>query len=175
MNYIDDILIFSKTFDEHVTHLEKLLSAIMMEGFRLKLSKCMFASDLIKYLGHIIQGNSIRPIKNNLISIENFPVPKTQKNVRQFLGKINFYNEYVSNIAIILDPLHNLLRKNQKFIWWDRCQKAFEKMKQLLCSQPILEIFDPELPIIIYTGASIEGLGAVLKQTQPNSVVNKPE
>lgn len=168
VNYIDDILIFSKTFTEHIRHLTMLLEAIKMEGFRLKFTKCTFASDSIKYLGHIIQNNSVKPVKDNLISIKNFPVPKTQKNVRQFLGKINFYHEYIPKSAIILDPLHNLLRKNQKFIWCDKCQNAFELIKGLLCSQPVLEIFDQDLPINIYTDASLEGVGAILKQTQPN-------
>lgn len=122
----------------------------------------------MKYLGHIIQNNSIRPIKDNLVSINNFPVPKTQKNIRQLLGKINFYHEYIPNSAIILDPLHNLLRKNQRFVWSIECQKAFENIKKLLCSQPVLEIFDKDLPIKIYTDASLEGVGDILKQTQLN-------
>lgn len=116
VNYIDDILIFSKTFGDHMEHLTKLLNAIKTEGFRLKFTKCTFASDKVQYLGHIIQNNSVKPVKDNLISIRNFPTPRTQKNVRQFLGKINFYHEYIPKIAILLDPLHNLLRKNQKFI-----------------------------------------------------------
>lgn len=166
VNYIDDILIFSKSFEEHINHLKQLLEAIQTEGFRLKFTKCTFASDSIKYLGHIIQNNSIKPVKDNLISIRNFPVPKNQKNVRQFLGKVNFYHEYIPRSAIILDPLHNLLRKNQKFFWSEECQKAFEKIKSLLCSQPILEIFDQDLPINIYTDGSLEGVGAILKQLQ---------
>lgn len=76
-------------------HLTQLFDAIKKEGFRLKFSKCTFAADSVQYLGHIIQNNSIKPIKDNLISIRNFPTPKTQKNVRQFLGKINFYHKYV--------------------------------------------------------------------------------
>lgn len=168
VNFIDDILIFSKSFSEHIDHLRRLLEAIKKEGFRLKFKKCRFASDMVQYLGHIIQNNSIRPIKDNLISIRNFPAPKTQKNVRQFLGKINFYHEYIQKRAIILDPLHNLLRKNQKFIWSEDCQNAFDKIKDLLCSQPVLSIYDPDLPINIYTDASLEGVGAILKQTQPN-------
>lgn len=168
VNYIDDILIFSKTFAEHIIHLTKLLEAIKTEGFRLKFTKCTFASDLVKYLGHIIQNNSVKPVRDNLISIRNFPIPKTQKNVRQFLGKINFYHEYIEKSALILDPLHNLLRKNQQFIWSDKCQNAFDTIKTLLCSQPVLEIFDQDLPINIYTDASLEGVGAILKQTQPN-------
>lgn len=166
VNYIDDILIFSKTFDEHVQHLTKLLKAIEREGFRLKFTKCNFASDWVKYLGHIIQNNTIRPIKDNLIAIKNFPIPKTQKNIRQFLGKINFYHEYIPKGALILDPLHNLLRKNIRFDWSEKCQEALDKIKDLLCSQPILEIFDNELPIKIYTDASLQGVGATLKQIQ---------
>lgn len=168
VNYIDDILIFSKTFAEHINHLTQLLEAIKREGFRLKFTKCTFASDSVKYLGHIIHNNTVRPIRDNLASIKDFPIPKTQKNVRQFLGKINFYHEYIPKSAVILEPLHNLLRKNQKFIWSADCQKSFLNIKSLLCSQPILEIFDQNLPINIHTDASLEGIGAVLKQTQPN-------
>lgn len=169
VGYIDDILLFSKSFSDHVTHLEQLFRAIKSEGFRLKFSKCTFAADSVKYLGHIIQNNSVRPLKDNLISISNFPTPKTQKNVRQFLGKINFYHKYVPNIAIKLDPLHNLLRKGQTFNWTEACQQSFEYMKQILCSQPVLAIFDPNLPIHIYTDASLLGVGAVLKQPQGNN------
>lgn len=97
----------------------------------------------------------------------SFPTPKTQKNVRQFLGKIKFYNGYIPTSAIILDPLNNLFSKNQPFIWSDQCQKAFEKIEALLCSQSVLAIFDKKkIPIKIYTDASIEGVLAILKQTQ---------
>lgn len=166
VNFIDDILVFSQTFTEHIKHLSLLLEAISKEGFRLKFSKCKFAQDSVKYLGHIIQNNTVTPLKDNLIAIKEFPVPKTKKNVRQFLGKINFYGKYIQNISIILDPLHNLLRKDQKFIWTGNCQKSFDTIKEQLCSKPILEIFDPYLPIHIYTDASIQGLGAILKQPQ---------
>lgn len=168
VNFIDDILIFSKSYADHIDHLSQLLEAIEKEGFRLKFTKCRFATNSVKYLGHIIQDNTVRPVRDNLMSIRDFPTPKTQKNIRQLLGKINFYREYIPNSSIILEPLHNLLRKNKKFIWSKDCQEAFEKIKQLLCSQPILEIFDQGLPINIYTDASLEGIGAVLKQTQPN-------
>ncbi|KMQ86766.1 gag-pol fusion protein [Lasius niger] len=117
VNYIDDILVFSRDFAEHIDHLSRLLKSIMEEGFRLKFPKCIFAADSVKYLGHIIRNNSVSPLKDNVISIKNFPIPKTRKNVRQFLGKINFYGKYVPNISIVLDPLHNLLRKEQKFTW----------------------------------------------------------
>lgn len=173
VNFIDDILVFSKSFEDHIKHLTLLLEAISKEGFRLKFSKCNFAQNSVKYLGHIIENNTVTPLKDNLIAIKEFPVPKTQKNVRQFLGKINFYGKYVPNVSIVLDPLHNLLRKGQQFIWSKECQDAFEMIKERLCSKPILAIFDPDLPIFIYTDASIRGIGAVLKQKQ-NDGEEKP-
>lgn len=88
--------------------------------------------------------------------------------MRQFLGKINFYHKYVPKIAIKLELLHKLLRKNQEFMWTEECQKSFDEMKKILCSQPILTIFHPNLPIFIYTDASLLGVGAVLKQPQDN-------
>lgn len=78
-NYIDDILVFSKSFPEHIEHLEQLLEAIRKEGFRLKFTKCRFAENSVKYLGHIISNNSIYPINDNLITIKNFPIPDTKK------------------------------------------------------------------------------------------------
>lgn len=168
VNYIDDILIYSTSFQEHITHIRNVLDAIIKEGFRLKFKKCTFASDSVRYLGHVIQNNSVRPLKDNLISIKNFPTPKNQKNIRQFLGKINFYHEYIPRSAIILDPLHKLLRKNEKFVWSEECEESFNQIKKYLCSQPVLEIFDKDLPIKIFTDASIEGIGAILKQTQPD-------
>lgn len=166
VNYIDDILIHSQTFEEHLYHIEKVLEAIKKGGFRLKFKKCTFAANSVRYLGHIIGENTVTPLKDNIKSIENFPTPTTQKQIRQFLGKINFYHEYIEKSSILLDPLHQLLRKNVKFIWSEDCEKAFRKIKELLCSKPVLEIFDKDLPIKIYTDASAEGVGAILKQTQ---------
>lgn len=147
-----------------------LLEAISKEGLKLKFSKCNFAQDSVRYLGHIIHNGTITPIKDNLIAIKEFPIPKTQKQVRQFLGKINFYGKYVPGISIILNPLHNLLRKGQAFLWTKECQESVEKIKTFLCEQPILAIYNPDLPIHIYTDASIQGIGAILKQTQQNGI-----
>lgn len=171
VNFIDDILIYSKTFEEHMSHITRLLEAIQNEGFRLKITKCMFANNYAKYLGHIIENNSVRPLKDYLVAVKDFPIPETRKNVRQFLGKVNFHHKFVPHSAIILDPLHNLLRKDVKFIWTEKCQKSFDEIKALLCSEPILKIYDPELPISIYTDASIKGIGAVLKQPNKNGEI----
>ncbi len=166
VNYIDDILVFSKTFDQHLGHLKKILDAIFEEGFRLSLPKCEFAKSKVKYLGHIIENNSIHPVYDNVLPVRDFPVPKNQKNVRQFLGKVNFYHSYIPNSAIVLAPLHNLLKKNVPFVWNDKCEASFNKIKQCLISEPCLAIFNPERETIVFTDASLEGIGAVLKQKQ---------
>lgn len=165
-NYIDDILVFSKSFEEHVWHLKKLLAALEKEGFRLSLSKCNFAQPKVKYLGHIVQNNSITPIFDNVLPIKEFPQPKNQKSVRQFLGKINFYRSYIPNSSAILAPLHNLLKKNTQFKWDDRCEKVFNVIKDCLSSQPCLAIYDPTKITVVQTDASLEGIGAILKQKQ---------
>lgn len=165
-NYIDDILIFSKSFDEHLFHIERLIKAIISEGFKLKFIKCNFAQHSVRYLGHVISKNTVRPLSDNLVAIGKFPTPTTRKNIRQFLGKINFYHKYIPNAARILDVFHNLLRKDVPFIWTPLCQTTLEKIKSYLTSSPILAIFDPSLPISIYTDASGCGIGAILKQPQ---------
>lgn len=166
INYLDDILIFSHSFDEHVEHLQRVISAIFDEGFRLNFKKCSFASSSIQYLGHILGPNSVTPLQDNLTAINTFPPPTSRKHVRQFLGKINFYRKFIPDSTSLLEPFHNLLRKNTPFSWNNECQSSFDRVKQLLTSAPILAIFDRTKPIFIYTDASGVGIGAVLKQTQ---------
>lgn len=171
-NYIDDILIFSETFENHMVHIEKVLIALRNEGFKLKLSKCDFARDSVKYLGHVLEYNGIRPTTDNLRAIRDFATPKSKKNVRQLLGKINFYYKYIENACKELEPLHNLLRKGVEFRWTEDCERSFQRIKNYLCSSPILGIYDPNRPVIIYTDASGEGIGAILKQPQDDNILH---
>ena len=172
VNYIDDILVFSKTFEEHLRQIELLIEALKSVGFKLKLSKCYFAKSSVKYIGHVIEKNGIRPAKDNLRAIREFERPKTKKNVRQLLGKINFYYKYIKNASKLLEPLHNLLRKGSNFVWTDECERSFQEIKEYLCSGPVLSIYDQNKPVFIYTHASGEGLGAVLKQPQEDGMLH---
>lgn len=172
INYIDDILIFSKSFKEHLKHIEMLMEVIKKEGFKLKLIKCNFAKSSIKYLGHIVEKNGVRPAKDNLKAIYEFERPKNKKNVRQLLGKINFYYKYIEDACKKLEPLHNLLRKTVVFNWTDECENAFQDIKNYLCSSPILAIYDQNRPVYIYTDASGIGLGAILKQPQDDGLLH---
>ena len=142
------------------------MSAIIKEGFRLKFVKCNFAKQSIEYLGHEIGPNFVKPLNDNLAAINQFPLPNSRRNVRQFLGKINFYLKFIPRASSLLKPFHKLLRKNVPFQWSSECQLAFDSVKKLLTSAPILAIFDSTKPITIYTDASVVGIGAVLKQTQ---------
>ena len=114
----------------------------------------------------MIQKDTVHLLNNNVIAIREFPTPKTKKNICQFLGKINFYHKYIPNLAKLLEPFYKLLRENSEFVWSKECEDTFEKIKTYLASTPTSAIFDPKLPITIYTDASLSGLGAVLKQTQ---------
>lgn len=144
------------------------MEAVSTKGFRLKFSKCNFAKNHANCLGHRIENNSVKPLKDYLKLVKDFPVLETRKNIRQFLGKQNFHHKFIPHSAIILDPLHNLLRKDVPFEWSGNCQEAFDKIKTLMCSEPVLKIFDSEVLIDIYTDASIKGVGGVLKQNDEN-------
>ena len=114
-------MIFSKTFEEHLNQIRLLLDAIKEEGLKLKFTKCKFAKNEVKYLGHLIKNNTITPLKDNLKAIKDFNTPKNRKQIRQFLGKINFERKYVPKITQILEPLHNLLIKNVKLRALEQC------------------------------------------------------
>lgn len=169
-SYIDDILIFSRTFEEHLLHVQRVITVIANEGFLFNFKKCNFARSTIQYLGHILSPNQVRPLNDNLKAISAFPILKTRRHVRQFLGKINFYRKFIPNAVFLLEPLHNLLRKSSPFRWTRDCQESFDKIKALLVSSPILAVFDRTLPIHIYTDASGVGVGAVLKQIQDDGL-----
>jgi len=97
INYLDNILIFSKTFHEHLVHIQKLVDALYTEGFCLNFAKYSFASSRIQYLGHILTPNSVEPLSDNVRAITEFPVPNSHCTIRQFLGKVNFYRKFIPN------------------------------------------------------------------------------
>ena len=165
-NYIDDILVFSRTLEEHLRHLELVIKALSKEMFKLKFNKCKFAQLSVDYLGHTLSHNSVRPLIDRVEAIQNFPRPSNATAVRQFLGKLNYYHRYIEDCARKLAPLHKLLRANSKFEWTEECERAFSEMKAYLSSEPILATFNPERESFVFTDASQAGLGAVLKQVQ---------
>ena len=163
-NYIDDIIIFSKTFEEHQEQIKKIFQIIRKENIKLKLKKCQFARRSIEYLGHHISETGIRPLNSNTMAIKMFPAPKSVKDVRSFVGKVNYYQRFIPNRAKLLEPLYRLTKKGVKFEWKEEQERAFNEVKKILMTDPVLRIFNPQRETILYTDASKIGIGAILKQ-----------
>ena len=120
---------------------------------------------LVKYLGFEIERNTIKPLKSNTEAIERLTPPQNVKDLRGFLGKINYYHKFLPNRSVLLYPLHQLLRKDKVWEWDEECQKAFEEIKGILTTTPIMRIFNPKNNTYLYTDASKKGIGAILKQS----------
>ncbi len=164
--YIDDIIIFSKSFEEHLAHIDLVFARLRAANIKLKASKCHFAYPQVTYLGHIVSRHGIQPDPDKVSAVREFPIPKKVKDVRSFLGLANYYRRFIKNFAHIAGPLTALLRKNAKFQWTAQCQNAFDTLKQSLISAPILNFPDFTLPFELYVDASLDGLGMTLGQIQ---------
>lgn len=162
--YLDDIVIFSKTMATHLQDLESVFSALDVANLRLKSEKCSFARQEIKYLGHILTGESIRPDPDKVAAIEKFPKPRNKKGVQSFLGICNYYRRFIKDFSRISRPLTNLTKKDVPFVWDAACEVAMQTLKEKLITAPILRQFEPGKPIEVHTDACDYGIGAVLVQ-----------
>ena len=162
--YIDDVLVFSATFEEHVRHLSLVLQALIEAGLKLKLSKCRFIRKEVDYLGHIITTEGLKPNPAQTAAVANFPVPTNLKEVRQFVGLASYYRRFIRGFAKIAHSLHALTKKGVTFEWTEECQEAFQALKERLTTAPVLCYPDFGKAFILETDASIRGLGAVLAQ-----------
>ncbi|XP_075587634.1 uncharacterized protein LOC142597562 [Dermatophagoides farinae] len=163
-NYIDDIIVFSKTRPDHLKHLELVLEAMIKENIKLEESECRFMQEKVIYLGHEISKNTISPLHSNMDAILEYPAPTDKKTLRIFLGKINFYHRFIPSRTKTLDPFYSLLKKNAPFIWKQCHEDAFQVIKKIITSKLVLKIFDPGAETILITDASDVGIGAILKQ-----------
>lgn len=163
-NYLDDIIIFSKTFEDHLDHLKQVLDALEKENVKLKPSKCEFGLSEIEYLGHTLAHNIVKPLLSNADAISQLPRPTNVKQVRQFCGKVNYYRKFIPNVSKILSPINQLTCKNQTFNWTDQCQEAFDNVKRSMSASPVLQLYDPSKTCYLYVDACKYGIGAVLKQ-----------
>ena len=166
--YIDDILIFSKSFKEHLHHLQLVFSKLRQAKLKLNPGKCHFATRTVKYLGHIISKDGIRVNPENTEKVKNFQRPRNSKDVKSFLGMANYYRKFVKDYAHIAAPLNALLKKNQKFHWTPACEKSFGQLKEKLTSAPILAFPKLDKPFILTTDASEYANGYILSQIQNN-------
>ena len=162
--YLDDIVVYSKSFDEHLQHLEETLTLLSKAGMKLNLSKCSFAQKSIKFLGFQVSGEGILPDPEKVTAITTMPAPATVKEVRRFLGAVGFFRRHIKDFSAIAHPLTKLTRKDQDFHWGPGEKGAFEALKEALVTAPALRLPDYDRPFEIHTDASKLALGAVLLQ-----------
>ncbi|UYV79801.1 hypothetical protein LAZ67_18000696, partial [Cordylochernes scorpioides] len=149
--------------------IQKTAFVTTMYNMKLKLSKCIFGRTEVKYLGHIISHNQLKPDPGKVKSIQDFPRPDTVKKVRQFMGLANYYRKFVKDFSKISFPLVRLTRKNQPSIWNEEVEESFAKLKMALSTKPVLAIYNPDYPSKVYTDASKYGIGAILTQIGPDN------
>ncbi|CAC5367310.1 unnamed protein product [Mytilus coruscus] len=154
----------SKNFDEHLQHLRLLFDRLRDANLTLKPSKCNFAVKQVKFLGHIVskEGIQVNPAKTKAIS--TYPVPKTQTQLRSFLGAANYYRRFINKFSSITNPLNQLLRKDIQFEWTSETQIAFEKLKQALVTAPILVHAKMNKPFHVTADTSNSAIGYYLSQ-----------
>jgi transposase InsO family protein len=166
--YLDDILIYSKTKTEHLQHIRSVLKLLRQHGLYAKLSKCSFMQEETEFLGHVISKDGLHTNAGLVRAIKEWPRPQKQRDVQQFIGLAQFYQQYIRNFADIALPLTALLGEGRQFVWNDSTESSFLALKAAISSAPVLRIFDPDLPSTVETDASGFAVGAVLFQTDDN-------
>ena len=162
--YIDDIIVYSSIVEEHQRHLQQVFERLREHGLKLHPGKCKFFHDQIEYLGHTIYPGGLGVQQTKVEAIAQIPRPTDVSRVRAFLGLANFYRRYAKGFSAIAKPLTMLTRLDQVWIWDDDQERAFQKLKEVLSSAPILRRPIRGRPFRLHTDWSMLGLGAVLTQ-----------
>lgn len=171
--YLDDIIVFASSFKDHLSRLEEVFMRIESAGLKLKPAKCELFKKETSYLGHVVSEDGIKTDPKKIEKVNNWPVPQTPTEVKSFLGLASYYRRFVNGFASIAKPLYRLTENNlATFEWTDNCQDAFEQLKRVLTSTPVLAYPLRDEIFILDTDASNHGIGAVLSQLQGG--VEKP-
>ena len=169
--YLDDIIVFYRSIEDHFTHLGEILAILKEAGLSLKLKKCNFFTKTVDYLGHVIRPGKLEVAEKNTAALQGFKEPTTQTQLRSFLGMCNVYRRFVPNFARVAAPLNQLLKKGQgpDLEPFDEAQRgAFELLKQALSEPPVLRLPQKDLPYSVDTDASAYQIGCALMQTYPD-------
>ena len=162
--FIDDILIFSKSMEEHEEHLRIVFQILREKNLYAKFKKCEFWLDQVVFLGHVISRVGISVDPSKVESVVDWARPTNVSEVRSFLGLASYYRRFVEGFSRIAAPMTQLICKNARFVWTKECEKSFQELKQRLVTAPVLTIPSNLGGLIIYSDASRKGLGCVLMQ-----------
>ncbi len=162
--YLDDILIFSKSKEEHEEHIRKVLDILRKHKLIAKLNKCSFYKEVIKWLGHIISAEGVAVDARKTQAVQDWPVPGSVKDLQKFLGLANYFRKFMQSYSKLAAPLTSMMRKDSVFTWGPEQQAAFEGVKFSLTHAPVLALPDFNKHFTLQSDASGYGLGAVLLQ-----------
>ena len=166
LNFLDNIIIFSKSWEYHLEHLEQVFKALQGADLKIKKSKYEFFKSKVHYLGYLVGADGVEPLPEKLEAIQKLAAPQNMDELRQFLGLTGFYRKFVPFYADITKCLTRLLKKGMKFEWIEQCKSAFNTLIKELCMAPMLQYPDPNKPFELFTDASHYCYSGILHQAR---------
>ena len=168
--YIDNVVIYSSSWEHHVDLLHQLFSRLSQASLTINLAKSEFGHCLLTFLGRVVGQRKISLVMAKVEAVTCFPVPSNKRELMRFLGMAGYYRKFCHNFSVIVAPLTNLLKKQQPYLWTPACQSAFQRVKSLLLSVPVLVAPDFTRQFKLFVDASDIGAGAVLKQEDEHGI-----
>ena len=162
--YLDDVAIFSNTFEDHLRDVASVLASFEKAGLKLSQKKCLFGRNKCEYLGHELSKHGVTPSDAHVHAIKTFPRPSTVKQVRSFVGVVCFFSQFIPNKGKLLAPLLALTRKQAKWAWTQKCEYSFTELKRVISTKPLLTFADPKKEYFLFTDASCLSIGAAIFQ-----------
>jgi hypothetical protein len=162
--FIDDILVYSKSVEEHEQHLRVVLGKLRAHKLYAKFNKCEFWLEKISFLGHILTAEGVVVDPGKVETVSNWQQPTNVSKIRSFLGLAGYYRRFIEGFSKIARPMTELLKKEKKFNWTESCEKSFQELKRRLTTALVLTLPDIQRDFVVYCDASRQGLGCVLMQ-----------